>query len=313
MFAAATRMTLGDGKTASFWQSSWTGSSTLAARFPSLFAASRRKQRSVADALHDHRWVRDLRHAINLPILDEFIDLWREINNRNLQLQEGTADTISWLLTADRTYSARSAYRLQFEGQIKNPLAPLVWKTWAPANGKFFAWLMLQDKLWCNDRLQRRQWTNGYFCSLCNRNLETSMHLFLECPVSRRIWEDIASWLHSDGLKPQLWRDAVSITAAWQASINATPPPHRPGTKSMLILISWSIWKERCSRVFNNKSRSIPQITQFIKDEARAWAFAGANKLKKLLDWEPPLDRLFPPRVFSARFFLSLISFSVVP
>ena len=43
---------------------------------------------------------------------------------------------------------------------------------------KMFMWLLHNNQLWCNnDRLQKRGWPNGYFCQLCLRNLETSMHL----------------------------------------------------------------------------------------------------------------------------------------
>jgi hypothetical protein len=38
------------------------------------------------------------------------------------------------------------------------------------------------------DRLLLREWPNNYFRALCERNLETAQHLFLECPVAIELW-----------------------------------------------------------------------------------------------------------------------------
>jgi hypothetical protein len=48
----------------------------------------------------------------------------------------------------------------------------------------FFAWLLLQNRVWTADRLLPRQWQNEYFYPLSRRNMETACHLFLECPLS---------------------------------------------------------------------------------------------------------------------------------
>jgi hypothetical protein len=58
---------------------------------------------------------------------------------------------------------------------------------------KFFLWLLLQDRLWTSQRLQLRGWPNNYFCALCERNLETALHLFFECHVAGKIWTLVAS------------------------------------------------------------------------------------------------------------------------
>uniref|UniRef100_A0ACD5VM36 Uncharacterized protein n=1 Tax=Avena sativa TaxID=4498 RepID=A0ACD5VM36_AVESA len=81
LFATATRVTIGDGRTASFWWSTWLGSSRLRSRFPLLYKHSARKHRSVANALLNNRWVLDLRRAPVQLILDDFILLWRLLHS----------------------------------------------------------------------------------------------------------------------------------------------------------------------------------------------------------------------------------------
>lgn len=57
---------------------------------------------------------------------------------------------------------------------------------------QFFLWLLLQNnKLWTAVCLQR---TSGpeeqlLLCTLCERNLETATHLFIECTYSQEIWD----------------------------------------------------------------------------------------------------------------------------
>ena len=54
---------IGDGEKASFWHCNWTGDRALRYVYPTLFVRSRRKGRSVAAALRNGNWIRDLRHG----------------------------------------------------------------------------------------------------------------------------------------------------------------------------------------------------------------------------------------------------------
>jgi hypothetical protein len=56
---AATKVTTGNGKKASFWSSSWLDGTTPGSIAPKIFEASKRKKRSVHDAIDNNRWVAD--------------------------------------------------------------------------------------------------------------------------------------------------------------------------------------------------------------------------------------------------------------
>jgi hypothetical protein len=77
----------------------------------------------------------------------------------------------------------------------------------ASSRCKFFVvWLLLQNRIWTADRLMSREWPKQYFYPLCYRNLETTDHLFIECPWSRRIWMDNSRWTLSSCLQPHCRR-----------------------------------------------------------------------------------------------------------
>jgi len=55
------------------------------------------------------------------------------------------------------------------------------------------------------------------------------------------------------------------------------------GSRSLAILVTWSIWKERNARVFNNTEKTVARLVEEIKDEARLWCQAGAKHLAALV------------------------------
>jgi hypothetical protein len=186
VFNAATVVQLGDGKMASFWNLRWLNGETLAVRFPLLHKHSRRKNRTVAQALTDNR-ISDIDHNLSHEIIVEYTKLWEMLED--IVLSDSQQDTIAWVLTADGAYSAKSAYAAHFIGRTKCESAAQICKTKAPPKCKFFLWLMLQNRIWTTAHLQIRGWTNEYFCQLCLRSLETTQHLFCECPMAREIWK----------------------------------------------------------------------------------------------------------------------------
>jgi hypothetical protein len=73
----------------------------------------------------------------------EFVELWSLIIE--VQLEEGSNDSITWKFTNSGEYSVASAYNAQFEGMTNSNMMEAVWKTWAPPKCKLFARLILQN------------------------------------------------------------------------------------------------------------------------------------------------------------------------
>jgi hypothetical protein len=194
-----------------FWHSGWIDGHAPAKLFPLLYNHSRRKQRTVREAMLGGNWIGDIAHDLNNEILREFFQLWNAIESAQLNLDDGRDDQISWILESSGEYSTKSAYNIQFARQIPTMFLNLIWNAWAAPKCKFFLWLLLQDKLWTAACLQIRGWKNNYFCAVCERNLETAAHLFMECPYAATVWTLVVNWSGCYSLHPSQWTNELDI------------------------------------------------------------------------------------------------------
>ena len=142
VFKVATLSVLGNSESTLFWLQG----SSVRRIAPAVFAAvpKRRRQTSVAEALHGRAWVHHITGPRTMRLITEFIILWNMVEQ--VQLSPGVPDTFSCRLTADRQYSASSAYGTMFVGSSRPLGVKLIWKTSAPPRVKFFFWLAMQGR-----------------------------------------------------------------------------------------------------------------------------------------------------------------------
>jgi hypothetical protein len=127
------------------------------------------------------------------------------------------------------------------------------------AGAKSFAsqQLLLQNRLWCADRLMRRGWPNENFCQLCVRQLETHSTYSFTASSSSKIGHPSLV-----GLDPAVWEHIQFIQDVWYAMVEATENPFRKGSPSLIILTCWHTWKEGNNRVFDNRIASVQHVTE---------------------------------------------------
>lgn len=220
-------------------------------------------------------WIRDIAYSMTSALIADFFELWSAIDGVHLNLDDLREDEILWTLETSGQYSASSAYEIQFAGQIASNFPKLIWKAWAPPQCKQFLWLLLQNKVWMAARLQLGGWDNNYFCALCERNLETATHLFIECPFSRSVWNLVATWAACPSLNPEGWTVSEDMED-WFLLITERGNK-RSHTLSILTL--WSLWKQRNAVVFRMSRRSVQQLFSEIKDTCAFWIAAGGKVL----------------------------------
>ncbi|KAF8690479.1 hypothetical protein HU200_040834 [Digitaria exilis] len=92
-----------------------------------------------------------------------------------------------------------------------------------------------------------------------------------DCRFTKRIWSLVSSWVHQTALYPEQWKPTSTVRDWWEA-ITTTTGFSRKAARSLFILVTWEIWKERNGRIFQRKEH--PTAT---------WIQAGAKSLESLV------------------------------
>lgn len=82
----------------------------------------------VRQAILNGSWIGDITYGLNHELLSEYFKLWMAIESVRLDLDDTREDLITWTLESLGEYSAKSAYTIQFAGQILSIYLALIWK-----------------------------------------------------------------------------------------------------------------------------------------------------------------------------------------
>jgi hypothetical protein len=118
-----------------------------------------------------------------------------------------------------------------------------MWKSKGMPRIKFFAWLVLVDRLNTKAMLQRRHMNiqDDANCVMCNDGEhETIEHLFFTCPFAQACWE--------------------TINFVWDGSLNVLDRLIKGGETNPLpffteatMIAAWELWKLRNDKVFQRR------------------------------------------------------------
>jgi len=278
LFQAATLHRLGNGRSTFFWTDRWLNGSSLEREAPTAFAAvgRRRRRATVAEALPGNAWVRHIRGPASMQMLLDISHICDLLEEVQLSLEP---DTFCWTPSPDQRYSSASAYGAMFFGSSTVFGAKFIWKTPAPPRVRFFYWLAMHNRCWTGDRRFRHGLQDSNLCIFCDQEPETLDHIILGCCFSREVWLICLSRVHINldgygGARAMEW---------WIGNRKLVPKFFRRGFDSFVLLLGWSLWKERNHRTFQAGATSPPRLAMLIKEEAERWCAAGNAHLSRLL------------------------------
>jgi len=235
-----------------------------------------KKEHSVAEALTNNRWTMDISGALTMQVILEYLLIWDSL--RDEHLNDSLEDRVCWVWTPDKTFSTSSAYRAFYVGQYQVNGAKVLHKTRAPGKCKFLVWLALHDRCWTAERRKCHGLQDDDACILCNQEPESIDHLLLLCPFSREIWFRVLSWFSWGEVAPD--SQAFNLAVWWAAARKRIPRDTRKGFDSIVVLVSWLLWKERNNRTFDRRARTTQEMQVAVIDEAVMWIQAGFKGLE---------------------------------
>lgn len=186
LYRGIARCQVGDGSTVCFWDDLWTDE-VLAHKFPRLASFAKNDSTSVLEVMQ----AEDLDSLFMLPLSVQALD---ELESLQDQLQGLTYDedvTDVWVPIWGSKYSSHRYYSYVFSSVDAHPIYKVIWRSRCTPRIKFFAWLILVDRLNTKTMLQRRHLNiqGTPICVMCSLGeQETTEHLFFSCPFAQDCW-----------------------------------------------------------------------------------------------------------------------------
>lgn len=231
----------------------------------------KRNNMTVARAIQEGEWPRDIGQNLDADTLREYINLWHQV--AVIQLDPATPDRLRWAWENKGEFSVRSAYAAKFMGREIIPTAEFTWRSRAPLQCRFFAWLALRNRCWTSDRLARRGLPHQDSCPLCSQGEETISHLLVGCVFSRMVWHEVCQALGMQG-----WTPTMDSNLNEWCETKDSGDGRRKDYRAIFALVFWELWKHRNGIVFDGASPSLHRLGKRILEEGRAWKQAGLLK-----------------------------------
>jgi hypothetical protein len=174
------RCSLGDGSTVSFWNDLWSDS-VLSVQFPRLHSFAKSNSISVQRLMLEQ----NLDDIFFLPLSTQAYDELLHLQNDLDEFEYDDNSIDSWSPIWGAKYTSQRFYAHVFSNVEAHPFYKTLWKSSCAPRIKFFAWLILVDRLNTKTMLRRRHINiqDDTLCVLCNTGLEEDIdHLFFECP-----------------------------------------------------------------------------------------------------------------------------------
>jgi hypothetical protein len=213
--------------------------------FPNLLAFAKDSCVSLSKIKNAENLLDFFRLPMSRQAYNEFLELQHYLANIALS-SENEKDSWSFIW-GQQKYSSSKYYNFQFSSIQPNRTVVWIWETKCVPKIKFFAWLLLNDRLNTRNILKRRNKVleDGYNCVLCHEEVEeTLVHLFFDCPSATCRWLALGiNWATNSNVHQKIY-------IARQAFVE-------PFFMEIFLIGAWCIWNERNDLIFNKKQPSL--------------------------------------------------------
>ncbi|GKB79023.1 RNA-directed DNA polymerase, eukaryota [Tanacetum coccineum] len=209
---------------------------------------------------------------------DQFSDLLALMQNVTLSQ---SPDRWQWTFDASGYFTVAS---IRFK--IDNLMLPSIstatkWIKSVPNKVNVFAWKVKLDALPTRFNISRCGMPiNCIACPICDRNVETSGHLFFACPLASHLANKILLWWNlqcTDFTSHQDW-------LSWIGSLHL-PHDHKHILEGIFYVLWWLLWQYRNELLFDSKKPMKAKIFDDIVSRSFYWCKFRCKASFNFNDW----------------------------
>ncbi|KAG6631738.1 uncharacterized protein LOC122290971 [Carya illinoinensis] len=201
-----------------------------------------------------------------------------------------------WALNHSGKFSVKTAYHAQVDyhesvHQNQNSLFKPLWSLKIHDRHKLLLWKILWNILPTKAKISERisQQVNTE-CTFCDQEEETTLHLFVKCPIVRILWQQ-GSWpLNIERLPIHSSADWIKMIIYPDKLLGLQENETHHFQLYAVVLLDL-LWKNRNEKVHNSSSFSLEEIKKQLatvyESFKNAWSICSLTKIPAL-NWNPP-------------------------
>ena len=266
-----------------FWKDVWIGETRLSDRFPRLFALESLKDCSVADRCNlnfgpftrNWAWRRNVRSGPEQSQLINLLDLLKDFS------PVPSPDSWTYCVDTTKSFSVSSMRKHIDASLLPSQRSQIRWNKTIPIKVNIFSWRLCVDRLPTRCNLDKRGLDlDSIRCPMCNDDLETAQHVFVECSVAAYLWNMISVWWGFNNFPSTLanlisWSDTTTLSPAMKTCFDA-----------VVQTTFWVIWRYRNRVCFDLKPPRKDTLSDEIKVLSHSWIIHRINTpVPGWLDW----------------------------
>jgi hypothetical protein len=212
----------------------------------------------VSDPYTTNIWQQGWKNVETLGLHDPLSEPWNiyifSLQSSHIRITE-EEDELVWKKSPLGNYTPKLGYiSLNIDLQQREPTWWWrgLWKIKCPQKEKIFMWCVLNKKSPTWDNMRKRSIEGPGWCALCKEENENNTHLFIHCPFTKQVWQDLSLLLNQ-----RLTWEGPSVETTWQHWTHQKPLRN---VKALPFIICWGIWLARNKEIFQDKP-SLPELT----------------------------------------------------
>jgi hypothetical protein len=181
-----TSVTVGDGESTFFWLDRWLGAAPLAESLPALHSHTTCPGTTVVEALAEGVETM-MQPRLTARAAAELAALQNKLEGVRLGVGEDSR-TCPFEKRGGKLDAGR-IYRTSLSDDQRAPSHSFVWRNHALPKVRFFAWLLVQERIQCKTNLMKKHILDDATCDLCKSHPEDSDHVVRGCSFAASFWQ----------------------------------------------------------------------------------------------------------------------------